>query len=269
MQHLWCLLVSCETNCSALHSGQCESQEELHGFRRTFFLNFLAPLPPLCSLQTDAVATFFRKFCCCFRLFFDLEAIPAGLEEVGSIRLGTFGRSNALLTMWSPGQAHGSLSFPIVQSCSPRSPQSIRPWGVQSGVRLGRPTAPTYWRGAHEYAKPWAKTSFGPALIHNGHNEERRRLPAEWKLHWVLMDKAGEKKWWVIFIWPADDTVAALGRIAGMKPVINWINWNTGTGRHEMSSCSSFKPRVKLSLRSSLIRLVLFDRCRIRNLHYR
>lgn len=41
---LWCLLVSCETNCSAFHSGHYESQMELHGFGRT--LNFLAPLPP-------------------------------------------------------------------------------------------------------------------------------------------------------------------------------------------------------------------------------
>lgn len=88
---LWCLLVSCETNCSALLSGHCESQMELRGFRRT--LNFLAPLP-----------LFFSKFLsfCCFSLFFDLEAIPAGREEVGSIRLGTFGHSNVLLTMCLP-----------------------------------------------------------------------------------------------------------------------------------------------------------------------
>lgn len=60
----------------------------------------------LCSLQTEATALFFSEFSgCCFRLFFDLEAIPAGREEVGSIRWGTFGCSNVLLTMCLPGDA--------------------------------------------------------------------------------------------------------------------------------------------------------------------
>lgn len=105
---LWCLLVSCETNCSALHSGHYESQMELHGFRRT--LNFFGSASHLCSLKTEdwrcrclfqSILRLFR----CFRLFFDLEAIPAGREEVGSIRWGTFGCSNVLLTMCLPGDA--------------------------------------------------------------------------------------------------------------------------------------------------------------------
>lgn len=100
---LWCLLVSCETNCSVFHSGHYESQMELHGFSRT--LNFLAPCPPRTPADWSRCSLFqriLRLFCCCFRLFFDLEAIPAGREEVGSIRWGTFGRSNVLLTMCLP-----------------------------------------------------------------------------------------------------------------------------------------------------------------------